>query len=241
MYIYPFGAIAIHSSTLFFPSPNVTWYQSCRVRSVRHPRHLRCTVPGRIDLPSRGRHLPLAPNPFPFFLVESSQQQQPPLHSPPAVVESSSIRSREGSSSPSPSWIRRRRPLSAAHRGASSCAVARRSSAPSWPPLPPVQPSAGRGSRCWRWPLSSSRGRRCSSSRIRPPQIRPSRIQRRVRCLSPARPPRASSAVAVGAVPTRPRHRAPIRPPLLTPPVCRECSVLLCICDNCYAFVLGAS
>jgi len=57
----------------------------------------------------------------------------------------------------------------------------------------------------------------------------------------PARPPRASSAVAVGAVPTRPRHRAPIRPPLLTPPVCRECSVLLCICDNCYAFVLGAS
>ena len=103
----------------------------------------------------------------------------------------SSIRSREGSSSPSPSWILHRRPLSAAHRGASSCAVARRSSAPSWPPLPPVQPSAGRGSRCWRWPLSSSRGRRCSSSRIRPPQIRPSRIQRRVRRPSPvARPPR---------------------------------------------------
>ena len=59
------------------------------------------------------------------------------------------------------------------------------------PGPPPVQPSAGRGSGCWRWPLSSSRGRRCSSSRIRPPQIRPSRIQRRVRRPSPvARPPR---------------------------------------------------
>ena len=46
----------------------------------------------------------------------------------------------------------------------------------------------------------------------------------------PARPPRASSAVAVGAVPTRPRHRAPIRPPLLTPPVYARpcCASALC-------------
>ena len=150
---------------------------------------------------------------------------------------------------PSPSLLRRRRgPSTAAVQirpariyrrarsslGVGSGEIRRRSASRGCPPARPSRlllappataicdwPAARRG--------SARRGHSCAG----PPSSSPPS--------PPARPPRASSAAAVGAVPARPRRRAPIRPPLLTPPVCRECSVLLCICDNCYAFVLGAS
>ena len=140
-----------------------------------------------------GAASPSIPKPIFVFLVESSQQQQQsPLHSPPAVVESSSIRSREGSSSPSPSWIRRRRPLSAAHRGGSNCAVARRPSAPSWPHLPPPVVDLLAGGKQQALPVADPAASVSSAGHLR---RRPSR--------PPAPPSRPPSAPPVAA---RPRH-----------------------------------
>ena len=75
------------------------------MRSGRHPRQIRCAVPGRIDLPSRGRHLPLAPNPFPFFFsrvitaaAAARQQSVParPLRPRAARAPSAAVLNRRG-------------------------------------------------------------------------------------------------------------------------------------------------
>ena len=191
----------------YIKPPFVTWYHNSRFLESRSPPKSPLAAPGSVDL-LPGAASPSTPNPFfpPSRQVVAAAAAS--ISRPP-----SSIYSREGSSSPCPSWIRRRRPLrhplqivrrrcppirrGAARRDHQLVAAhphLRPSRIRPSTPLPPAVFVLAVGARRCRRPLGPSRIRLLEAAAC-------------PRCLRPARAVRASVAPpsAVG------------RPPVVTP------------------------